>query len=188
MLRLFDVWRYSWLCAGEAERDVAQLRDMTCAKAAFTPLKIKPQMQWLEQLHSSIQVLSPWFYTLKLSMILKYFGTVCISSACRQNLYYLQSLQERICFSVLCKRKKRFRRVGFDVRKLILSSLHTLVMVQVNNQWGLSPFPNQYENNVRVFWKHQSSLRHSSVIPWFRHGSCLHTRHLLNLLVTRPCK
>jgi len=44
--------------AGEAQRYVAQLCDMTCAKAILTSLKIKTQIQWLEQLQSNIQVLS----------------------------------------------------------------------------------------------------------------------------------
>lgn len=76
-VRLFlDVQRCSRICAGEAQRDVAQLCDMMCAKAILTPLKIMPQIWWLEQLQSSIQVLCPRFYTLEFSKILKCFGAL----------------------------------------------------------------------------------------------------------------
>lgn len=87
-IRLFlDVQRHSRLCAGEAQRNVAQLCDMICAKAILTALKIKPQIWWLEQLQSSIKVLSAHFYTLEFSNILKCCGP----------LKYLQLL-DRMCF------------------------------------------------------------------------------------------
>lgn len=87
---ILDVQKHSRLCAGEAQRNVAQLCDIISAKAILTQLKIKPQIWWLEQLQSSIKFLSARFYTLEFSNILKGCGP----------LKYLQLLDRmRIIFS-----------------------------------------------------------------------------------------
>lgn len=81
----------SWMCrdaaacAGAAQRDVAQLCGMVCAKAIPTPQKSKPQILVLEPLQSCIQVFSIQFYMLEFSKILKYTYT---PSVFRQNMYY----------------------------------------------------------------------------------------------------
>jgi len=125
--------------AGEAQGDVAQLYDKMCAKIV-TPLKIKPQIWWLEQLQSSAQVLPPQFNTLQLSKILK----------CFRSLIYLQLLG-KICIIFSHFRKdfllyhvKKNQKIVFLSEETIILSLNISVIVQLNSQLSLSPLPDQY--------------------------------------------